>query len=1199
MESLTIRLLGIPEIHLGDQPLSFRTRKVLALLTYLAVERGMHSRESLMALFWPESPSNSAAASLRVTLSRLRQGLGQAGKVLITEAGNVCFDSNYPADLDLDWLSTAAHKATPPDELRSILIVDRGVFLEGFSLPDAPSFDDWISTQRGVYLRQLEQAYERLSQHLLSIHDSAAAVETATRWVTRAPLSEQAYRRLMAAQVLNGQRPAALITYHQLQDTLKKELGLQPGHETVLLANNIDQGRIGAEFLDSSPKIGHVSTVERQRRLTLPLVGRSDEHNRLVESFHQIGGEKAQAVVLIGAAGAGETRLVNTFKEWVLLDASETEVWQGQAFETGGQLAFQPVVEALRIRLDQVNAPEDLLEDAWLAELSQLMPELRARYPDLPMPLTGDTKFVRARLFESIAALGNVLAANHRSILILDDMQWADADTLDLVQYLTRRWVEMEAPILLLLTVRQEAYASDASLREWLTRLERDVSLTRILLDSLNGAAVEELVKSLAVDGADTTSTSAFAAWLWAETRGLPFFIEALLQMLIEHGVLVSVEGGRPAYNFAAALENVRSAAHVLLPPGVREVIRARFEQHSREAGALLLAAAVLGRACTFERMCQIADLQETEALESLEALLDGRLLTERPLDRKPYTLAHDYIREVVYTESNEARRRVYHRRALLVLEAAGEPAAECAYHALASLLDEPAFRYSVTAGSEAFASYALQDALSHFDTAREVARRMEDRGESVDFELLESLYKQRGKVLRLNQDDEAAAANYEEMRVEGVKRQSKILQLSALIAQSNLHSHPTGVYNPPKARESGWAALALARELGDRAAQAHALWALQNAELYSAGDTRQIVAYGEEALTLARELGLKELMAHALKNLCWPFGAQKQLAQAREELSEAQSIWRELGNLQKVAEASRLMLILHHQAGDHHSILIDAPKLSELGASIGSRLDEVEALAWLSFTYLRQGRISQSLNYINQYGAYADSLGYSNEKHGHQWVRIKFYLAVGALDEAERWADELFAQRETIPPNFIANYFVEVACVKIAIGKLDEARSILDEILATLPLDAPFSYNIIDIALAYGEINMALGQPENVFEGLEERVQPYREAGFGYLLADEIWLRGRASLARGKYDAAHESLLKAKAAAEVQEERAILWKILTTLSEVEKSSGNADLAEKLLDQARSVVEDIAEHAGDVRGVFLGQPAVAKLMQKN
>ena len=95
--------------------------------------------------------------------------------ITITETGNVGFNSNYPVGLDLDWLSTAAHEDTPLDELRSILTVDRGEFLEGFSLPDAPAFDDWISTQRGACLRQLEQVYDRLSQHLLSIHDSAAA----------------------------------------------------------------------------------------------------------------------------------------------------------------------------------------------------------------------------------------------------------------------------------------------------------------------------------------------------------------------------------------------------------------------------------------------------------------------------------------------------------------------------------------------------------------------------------------------------------------------------------------------------------------------------------------------------------------------------------------------------------------------------------------------------------------------------------------------------------------------------------------------------------------------------------------------------------------------------------------------------------------------------------------------------------------
>jgi DNA-binding SARP family transcriptional activator/predicted ATPase len=1196
MESLAIRVLGTPEIRVGERPLSFRTRKALALLVYLAVERGLHSRETLMALLWPESSQSSAAATLRTTLSRLRKALGPLGDVLITETGKVGFDSNSSIDLDLDWLRTAAHEDTPPGELRSILTVDRGEFLEGFSLPDAPAFDDWVSTQRGACLRQLERVYDRLSQHLLSIHDSAVAVEICARWVRRAPLSEQAYRRLMAAQVLNGQRPGALLTYHQLQDTLKNELGLQPGRETVLLAHNIDRGRVEAEKFDPASRVGRAPTTDRQRRLALPLVGRSDEHSRLVDAFHQIGGEKAQAVVLIGAAGVGKTRLLNAFKDWALLDTLETEVWQGKAFETGGRLAFQPVVEALRLRLDQVNAPEDYLEDVWLAELSQLMPELRARYPDLPLPLTGNANFVRARLFESIATLGKALAARHPSVLILDDMQWADADTLDLVHYLARRWAEMKAPILLLLSVRQEAYAADTSLREWLARLERDTSLTRLLLDNLSGAAVEELVSHLAGKGADETAASNFAAWLWAETRGLPFFVEALLQMLIEQGVLFAVGDQGPAYSFVSALEHVRSVARVPLPPGVREVIRVRLEGLSKQAGALLLAAAVLGRACTFERMCQIADLQETGALEPLEVLLDGRLLTERPSDRQPYTLAHDYIREVVYSESNEARRRVYHRRALLALEAAGEPAAECAYHALAALLDEPAFRFSVAAGSEAFDSFAMQEALSHFDTAREVARRMGTRGEHVDLELLAGLYKGRGRILRLNQDDEAAAADYEEMRAEGVRRQSKPLELSALIFLSNLHSHYTRVFNPPKARESGRGALALAQELGDRAAQAHALWGLQNAELYSAGDSRQVVAYGQEALALARELGLKELMAHALKNLSWPFGAQKGLEQARQELAEAQSIWQELGNIQRVAEAYRLMLILHSLIGDHRSILVDASKLSELGASVGSRLDEIEPLYWLASVQIRQGRFGQALKNLEQIRVYVETLGHPKEKHDFRYGQIVFYLGVGEPEEAERWADELYAGRETVPPNFITYYFVEVARTKIALGKLDEGRAILDELLAALPYDATWSFNIVDIALGYGRIHLALGQPEKLFAGLDERMRPYREAGFGRLLADEHWLRGRASLALGQYDAARESLLKAKDTAEAQEERAILWKIFSTLSELEQECGDMYASEKLRDQAREVVNDIAAHAGEMRGVFLSQPAVAQLL---
>ncbi|MGD8806621.1 MAG: AAA family ATPase [Chloroflexota bacterium] len=1196
MASLVIRLLGTPEIQFGEQPLSFRTRKVLALLVYLVMERGMHSRESLMALLWPESPASSAAASLRVTLSRLRKGLDTAGDVIISEGGHIGFDADYAMDLDLEWLATAAQPETAPDDLEPILTLDRGEFLEGFALPDAPEFDTWAEIQRQIRQRQLETVYDRLSQHLLATRNNAAAVETAARWVARAPLSEQAYRRLMAAQALNGQRSAALQTYEQLRTTLQQELGLEPGRETAVLADNISRGRVGEDR--SGPASGESSrlTGAPGRHLLLPLVGRSEEHSQLVAAFGRTSQEGAQVVAVLGAAGSGKTRLVSAFQEWVSLESPGAEFWQGRAFETGGRLAYQPVVEALRLRVEQVNAPEDLLEDVWLAELSQLMPELRARYPDLPPPLTGDANFVRARLFEAVANLGDALAHRRPAVFVLDDMQWADADTLDLVHYLARRWAELDAPIMVLLTIRQEAYAANASLREWLAKLGRDVTLSRLLLDSLNGAAVQELVEHLSSRPVDEEATTAFSAWLWAETRGLPFFIEALLHMLVKQGILPVIDKDMPTYDFAAALSHVRSMAQVPIPPGVREVIRARLAQHSKDEGALLLAAAVLGRTSTFERLCQVADLSEGDALEALDSLLDGRLLSERPSDRQPYTLAHDYIREVVYTESREARRRVFHRRALLALEAAAAPAAECAFHALAALLDEPAFRFSVAAGSEAFAAYAVQEALAHFDAAREVAQRMHAQGEVTDEELLGLLYRKRGLALELSQEDAAAQANYEEMRQTAVQRGSKTLELSALISQSNLHGHYTGVFDPFKSKELAQAALVLARELGDREAEAGALWGLQVAELYSAGDSKQVVAYGEQALALARELGLKELMGLVLNNLCWPFGAQRRLEEVRAILLEAQAIWRELGNLPRLAEASRFMLIIHSLTGDHGSMLVDAPKLTELGAAIGSRLDEVESLLWLASVHARQGRFGQALNYLEQYGQYAESLGHTNEKHGHQYGRIRIYRTVGALIESEHWADQLYAERGNVPPNFTTQYFVEIARVKIARGKLEEGRAILDEMLAALPFDAVWSFNIIDIALGYGELNLALNQPADLFAGLEERLRPYREAGFLYYLAVEQWLRGRANLALSHYDLAREALQQAIDAAEAQEERAVLWQILASLAEVEDACGNTELAERVRERAREVVSFIAEHAGEMRESFLARPEVQAVL---
>jgi hypothetical protein len=155
----------------------------------------------------------------------------------------------------------------------------------------------------------------------------------------------------MAAQALSDQRPAALRTYQRLQATLEQELGLEPSRQTAVLADNIGRGRVQQEPARPQSAAGSTPPTTLGRRLTLPLVGRAEEHDQLVAAFRQTGRDGAQVVALIGAAGVGKTRLVGAFQKWAMLASPEVEIWQGRAFETGGRLAYQPVVEALRPRI--------------------------------------------------------------------------------------------------------------------------------------------------------------------------------------------------------------------------------------------------------------------------------------------------------------------------------------------------------------------------------------------------------------------------------------------------------------------------------------------------------------------------------------------------------------------------------------------------------------------------------------------------------------------------------------------------------------------------------------------------------------------------------------------------------------------------------------------------------------------------------
>src|SRR6266487_2019039 len=709
MSTLKIALLGPPEVHLLNRRLAFSERKVLALLAYLATEKGMQKRQKLTCLLWPESDMAHGRTMLRTTLVRLRQALEEntppeheARLVITHDALGLDLDSGI--DLDLHALEAVwklirglPSREAVQGEVRRALIVQldrvatlyRGSFLQDFSLRDTLDFDNWVGIQQGYWYQRIEQVFDWLSQLQRAEGTLEQAIETVERWRSFDPLNEDISLRLMQLQFATGNRVAALKTYETYQDVLMTELSAKPSAKLVALADvlrNSSPPRCKNSHLH--PSGPHGSSV--RPLLTVPFVGRGAEVSRLMTLYELAAAGQPQVVLLEGGAGIGKSRLAAAFLEWVR--AQGADVLEGRTCRTSQRLPYQPLLAALHTRLEQEHDLRQWLRDPWLSELSRLLPDLRERYPDLP-PATINGAFASSRLFEALARLFQAFAAQAPLLIFADDMQWTDAATLDVFQYLARYWTERGTPAMLLLSRRPETRDMEPEMSEWLANLKSIISLTRLELRPLSAQDTLQIAHSLSdengtqpsLQGEDarfqsssqhvqipesSLSPERFGAWLFAETEGQPFYLKALLQTLLERGVLVPrlIAGSGWVFEPQPSILDATPAGNIL-PLEVREMIQRRLTRLSPPARNLLVAGTILDHDFTFEELCQVAQLAPQDGLAALDEALQSLLLQESSHQREgrrgvSYRFGHDKIRQVVYVAAGDARRRVFHDRA-------------------------------------------------------------------------------------------------------------------------------------------------------------------------------------------------------------------------------------------------------------------------------------------------------------------------------------------------------------------------------------------------------------------------------------------------------------------------------------------------------------------------------------------------------
>ena len=294
-----------------------------------------------------------------------------------------------------------------------------------------------------------------------------------------------------------------------------------------------------------------------------------------------------------------------------------------------GRLAYAPI--AAWLKSDALQSTLMRLDASCLTDVARLRPEVVAARPEIPAPDRELESWQRLRFFEALAQAFRSAAP---LVLVLDDLQWADADTIEWLQYFLRS--ASDTRCLVVGTLRAEEEQDNPPLGRLLGRLERDGLLTAIALGPLDQAATAQLAGEVAEQPLD----EAALARTFRETEGHPLFIVERGRMELTRQPGASGDDGLPR---------------------VQSVVAARLALLSEEARAAAEVASAVGRDFRFDILAQASDLEEDALVRALDELWRRHIVRVQADER--WDFSHDRIREVAYSAIGPARRRLIHRR--------------------------------------------------------------------------------------------------------------------------------------------------------------------------------------------------------------------------------------------------------------------------------------------------------------------------------------------------------------------------------------------------------------------------------------------------------------------------------------------------------------------------------------------------------
>jgi class 3 adenylate cyclase/DNA polymerase III delta prime subunit len=726
-----------------------------------------------------------------------------------------------------------------------------------------------------------------------------------------------------------------------------------------------------------------------------PLAGREDVMRQLREAWSAASSGAVQFVFLSGPPGIGKTRTAAQLAREV--NASGGLVLYGRCEEVV-QAPYQPFVNALDTL--SVNNTDDGMSDR-LGSAASEVARLALDASRLPAALQLQAEEARYRLFKQVARMLRDAAGSRPTVLVLDDLHWADRSSLLLLGFLAGEL--RTAPLLVLGTYRDVELDHAHPLTLALASLRRLTAVEDVPLQGLSLPAVIDMVAAIARQELPRRGRL-LAEALHEETEGNPFFIAEIIKHLIETGRLYQ-EGGRWTSDAASITE-------LDIPASVREVLDRRLFRLSAPCRRALAVAALVGAEFNLGLLRKVSGLAEAELLAALEEAIDAGVIAEAPAVVAHYTFAHALIRQTLLGELSTTRRLWLHQQVGEALEelSAGRPGhrlPQLAYHFTESgpAGREKAMDYALRAGAQAAELLAYEEAARHYRNALEVM----DHVDAVAGQRCETLLALGDALWRAGDRREAKRVSGE---AAGLARQMGDGERFARAALG----YGVGLGGFGYVDRADAELVKLLEEalitLGESESALHArVMARLAVELYYTHERERREALSEEALRIARRVGDPSVLLVAMysreKAIEGPDSVEERLVTASEMLELATNAGDR--GMEFLSHHFRLATLL--ELGDIRGVDVELDACAHLAGELSQPVMLWQTCVFQAMRAMLAGRFEEGWHYAQE----ALELGQGSQgaiaavHFGTQ--SFQYYWGTGSLAELEE-PTRAFAQR-------------------------------------------------------------------------------------------------------------------------------------------------------------------------------------------